>query len=107
MNLQKSADFIADVERQYEWYAVNADWNVADRYLSAVEATCHLLSQHPQLGPVVGFKNERLLHWRFFVVFRPFRKHILFYELRPPYVLPRMPSSIHRCLPSSTCLATW
>ena len=39
MNVRKSADFIADVERQSEWYAVNAGWLVADLYLTAVEAS--------------------------------------------------------------------
>ena len=39
MNVRKSDDFIADVERQSEWYAVNAGWLVADLYLTAVEAS--------------------------------------------------------------------
>jgi plasmid stabilization system protein ParE len=55
MSVRKSDDFLADVERQYEWYAREADWDVADRYLAAVEATCQLLGQHPQLGPRGGF----------------------------------------------------
>ena len=52
MSLRKSDDFIADVERQFQWYVVNASWEIADRYLDAVEATCQLLGQHPQLGPL-------------------------------------------------------
>jgi hypothetical protein len=32
---------------QFEWYAVNADWQVADRYLIAVETTARHLEQHP------------------------------------------------------------
>lgn len=51
MNVRKTDAFVADVERQFEWYAVNANWSVADRYLDAVEATCHLLGRQPQLGP--------------------------------------------------------
>ena len=39
MSARKSGDFIADVERQFEWYAVNAGWEIADRYLDAVETT--------------------------------------------------------------------
>ena len=54
MSVRKSGDFIADVERQFEWYAVNADWDIADRYLKAIEATCNLLNQHPLLGPRNG-----------------------------------------------------
>ena len=81
MSVRKSDDFIADVERQYEWYVVNAGWEIAQRYLDAVEATCHLLEQYPMLGPPGGFLHPRLRAWRSFVVFRPFKKHILFYEV--------------------------
>jgi hypothetical protein len=47
MSLGKSDDFIADVERQYEWYADNANWDVAERSL-------------PQWKPLAGCsKNIR------------------------------------------------
>lgn len=81
MNVRKTDDFIADVERQFEYYLANAGCGVAGRYLDAVEATCRLLSQHPELGPRGGFAHPRLREWRFLLVFRPFNKHILFYEL--------------------------
>ena len=81
MNVRKSDDFIADVERQFEWYAVNANWEIAERYLAAVETTCRLLARHPQLGPRSRFTHPRLRDWRFFVVFRPFQKHLVFYEV--------------------------
>ena len=47
MSVRKSDDFIADVERQFEWYVLNADWDVAERYLAAIEANCQLLGRHP------------------------------------------------------------
>ena len=31
MNVRKTDDFIADIERQFDWYVVNAGWHVADR----------------------------------------------------------------------------
>ena len=34
MNVRKTDDFVADVERQFEWYVANVGWEVADRYLS-------------------------------------------------------------------------
>ena len=48
MNLRKADEFIADVERQFEWYAINTDWEIAERYLKAVEAYVFaaLLKQH-------------------------------------------------------------
>jgi len=98
MSVRKSDDFIADVERQFEWYAVNADWDIAERYLAAVEATCQLLAQHPRLGPVTGFAHPRLRNWRFIVVFRPFQKHILFYETKGNDILLRRAMHGHRDL---------
>jgi hypothetical protein len=32
MSARKSDDFISDVERQFEWYVVNANWEIAERY---------------------------------------------------------------------------
>jgi len=81
MSVRKTDAFIADVEQQFEWYALNAEAEIADRYLDAVEASVRLLERHPQLGPIAGFNHPRLREWRFFVVFRPFHKHILFYEI--------------------------
>lgn len=73
MNVRKADGFIADVERQFEWYLANAGDTVADRYLDTVEATCSLLGQHPFLGPHGGFTHQRLREWRFFLVSRPFQ----------------------------------
>jgi plasmid stabilization system protein ParE len=99
MSVRKSEDFIADTERQYEWYAANAGWEVAERYLAAVQATCRLFGQYPQLGPRAGFTHPRLRDWRFFVVFRPFKKHVLFYELLGDDVVMRRAMPGHRDLP--------
>ncbi len=99
MSARKSGDFIADMERQFEWYAVNANWEIAERYLAAVEAVCQLLARHPQLGSRAGFSHPSLRDWRFIVVFRPFQKHILFYELDGDDVLLRRAMHGHRDLP--------
>lgn len=99
MNLLKSGDFIADVERQFEWYAINAGWDVADRYLDTVAATTRLLEQHPQLGSRAGFTHQQLKEWRFFVVFRPFHKNVLFYEIATENVILRRVMHGHRDLP--------
>jgi len=99
MSIRKSDDFISDLERRFEWYAVNANWEIAERYLAAVETTCRLLAQHPLLGPVAGFSNPRLRDWRFMVVFRPFQKHILFYETNGDEVMLRRAMHGQRDLP--------
>lgn len=99
MSLRKSGDFISDVELQFEWYAVNASWEIAERYLSAVESTCQLLARHPQLGPRAGFSHPRLRDWRFIVTFRPFQKHAIFYETDGDEVLLRRVMRGSRDLP--------
>ena len=43
MIVRKMEEFVADVENQFEWYVLNASWEIADRYLDALKATCHLL----------------------------------------------------------------
>lgn len=68
MSARKSGDFIADIEHQFEWYAANAGWEIAERYLDAVEAACRLLEQHPKLGPRAGLTHPKLRNWRFIVI---------------------------------------
>jgi plasmid stabilization system protein ParE len=98
MSVRKSDDFIADVERQFQWYADNAGWDVAESYLVAVESACQLLGQHPHLGPRGQFTHPRLREWRFFVVFRPFETHLLFYEIAGGDVAMRRAMHGHRDL---------
>lgn len=99
MNVRKTDVFLADVERQYEWYLTHAGAEVADRYLDAVEAVCRFLSRQPQLGPPGGFTHSRLRSWRIFPVLRPFQKHILFYEIIAEEVVLRRAMHGHRDLP--------
>ena len=99
MTLLKSDDFISDVERQFKWYAINAGWDIAEHYLDSVEAICQLLGQHPLLGPRAALAHPRLRDWRFIIVFRPFQKHILFYEVDGEDVLMRRAMHGHRDLP--------
>jgi plasmid stabilization system protein ParE len=100
MTALKSDDFIADIEQQYRWYLENANQDVAERYLAAVEATCRLLGRHPKLGPGAGFNHPRLREWRFFVVLRPFKKHVLFYEVVEGNAVMRRAMHGHRDLPT-------
>ena len=60
MTVRRAESFIADVERQFEWYAVEAGWGVAERYLTAVEATCKLPGAYPLLGSTIDSKHPRL-----------------------------------------------
>ncbi len=99
MMIHRAGAFIADIERQFEWYAVEAGWEVAERYLIAVEATCKLLGAYPSLGSPVGSKHPRLRGWRSFFVLRPFNPHIIFYEVTGGDVLLRRAMHGHRNFP--------
>ena len=99
MSLRKSENFISDLEQQFQWYLANANWEIADRYLDAVEAACQLLERHPLIGSRARFSHAKLRDWRFFVLLRPFQKHILFYEIVDGKVLLRRAMHGHRDLP--------
>jgi hypothetical protein len=46
-----------------------------------------------------GFTHQRLREWRFFLVFRPFHKHLLFYEVLADEVVLRRAMHGNRDLP--------
>ena len=48
--VRKTDVFIADVERQFDWDAVNASWQVAELYLAAIDASCAFVGHYPSLG---------------------------------------------------------
>ena len=102
MSVRRAGVFIADLERQFEWYKLEAGPQVAERYLTAVEATCKLLGAYPLLGSPLGSKHPRLCGWRSFLVLRPFHRHILFYEITESDVVLRRAmhghSELHRRL---------
>jgi plasmid stabilization system protein ParE len=57
MSVRKSDDLLADLEGQAQWYVANAGWEVADRFLDSVEATCRLLGCSPALAVVGQIKS--------------------------------------------------
>jgi len=78
--IQKAPDFIGDFDLQFRWYAYEADWNVAMRYLSAVNETLELIAYQPALGRKRRFPDSRLRGLRSLRVQPPFNKHLIFYR---------------------------
>lgn len=99
MIVYKTDEFLADVEQQFEWYSQHASLEIAEAYLSTVEGSCRLLGKYPGLGPLGAFTSERLSGWRFFVLSRPFSKHLLFYEIDSERLVMRRALHGHRNLP--------
>ena len=78
--IQKAPDFIGDFDRQFRWYAFEAEWAVAMRFLTTVNDILELLASQPSLGRVRRFRDKRLRGLRSFRVTPPFNKHLIFYR---------------------------
>jgi toxin ParE1/3/4 len=78
--VRKAELFIADFNRQFRWYDREAGWELARRYLAAVDRTLEKLAQQPDLGRVRRFPQPELRGIRSFAVERPFNRHLIFYR---------------------------
>jgi plasmid stabilization system protein ParE len=68
-----------DMTLQYRWYFENADLDVAERYLLAVNETILRIAGQPGLGVRRRFLAPELTHIRSIQVKKPFDRHLLFY----------------------------
>ena len=78
--IRKSAYFLGDLETQFRWYEEEAGWEVAWRYLLAVDQTLGRLAEHSDLGRLRHFSHPELQGLRSFLVARPFHRHLIFYR---------------------------
>ena len=69
-----------DIALQYGWYLENADVEVAERYLRAVDETIQRLASQPELGVRRHFRSPELVGIRSSQAARPFDKHLIFYQ---------------------------
>jgi plasmid stabilization system protein ParE len=81
MNLVKTQVYLDDIQQQHEWYASKAGWDIAERYLEALQRMDVLLLSQPFIGPVATFKHPKLKTFRFFLLSRPFHAHLVFYTV--------------------------
>lgn len=68
-----------DLMQQWVWYAENASFEVADRFLKAADDTLNLLSFQPDLGTAFPVRKPELQNMRRFPVSDGFGKILLFY----------------------------
>jgi toxin ParE1/3/4 len=80
LRLQRSDWFWTDLERQVDWYRDEAGEEVADRFITAVEATLAALTRQPGLGRPRFTDWPELAGIRSFRVERPFHRLLLFYR---------------------------
>jgi len=69
-----------DIALQHRWYLENANAEVAERYLMAVDQTILRLAAYPELGLRRHFQSTELAGIRSFQAARPFDKHLIFYQ---------------------------
>ena len=74
-------DFPADVAAQARWYFRQRDEVLALDYARAVEATLEFLSQHPHLGTLCAYPEPQLAGLRFYLVEKPFNRHLIHYRI--------------------------
>ncbi len=68
-----------DLIRQWIWYEDNANIEIADRFLAAVENTLGLLATQPESGGSLSVRASDLQGMRRFPVGGGFEKILLFY----------------------------
>ncbi len=78
--VRKAEQFIADFDAQFRWYDRKGGWEVAQRYLIAVDRTLEELAQQPELGRLRHFPQPELRGIRSLAAKRPFHRHLIFYR---------------------------
>lgn len=69
-----------DIETQADYYLLEVGSpDSAERFVSAIEKTLHLLVKNPELGPARRFQRNDLAGLRSFPV-RGFDNHLVFYR---------------------------
>lgn len=79
-SLHQSDYFWADLLKQVDWYRDHAPPEIAERFVEAVQATLHKLTQTPGLGRRRFVNLPELAGVRSFRVQRPYHRLIIFYR---------------------------
>ena len=80
LRVQRSVWFLADLEHYADWYYREANWELAERYLSSVTTTLAKLADIPTLGHPAKFQMPELADFYCVTAVKPFQKHLIFYR---------------------------
>lgn len=78
--IQQSDYFLADLNKQVDWYRENATSQVAEGYVNAVELTVRKLAKTPAIGRLRFQDWPELAGIRSWRLQRPFHRHLIFYR---------------------------
>jgi plasmid stabilization system protein ParE len=87
MTLQRSERFDTDLERQFRWHLLEANFDPVDalalaaRFAEAVDAALHVLGRNPEIGRRRFGTNPHLAGTRSRRVRKPFHRFIIFYRI--------------------------
>ncbi len=79
-----------DMALQFHWYPENADGEVAERCLRAIDQTIQRLASYPDIGLRRHFQSPELASIRSFQAARPFNKHLIFYQAKDQLSIERV-----------------
>ena len=81
LRVVQTPESLADIALQADYYAGKEGIILAQRFTEAVKVTVRLLASHPWIGKETGYSHAKLAGIRFFVVQKPFDKHLVFYRV--------------------------
>ena len=81
LRVVQTPESLADLALQADYYARKENIALARRYTDAVSATVRLLAAHPWIGKETDYPHPKLAGIRFFLVQKPFDKHLIFYRV--------------------------
>ena len=81
LRVVQTPESLADVALQADYYAQKESFVLAQRFTEAVKATVRLLAVHPSIGKKTDYAHPKLAGIRFFLVRKPFDRHLIFYRV--------------------------
>ena len=81
LRVVQTPESLADVALQADYYAQRENVALAQRFTNAVKNAVRLLASHPRIGKETDYSQPKLAGIRFFLVQKPFDKHLIFYRV--------------------------
>ena len=81
LRVVQTPESLADIALQADYYAQRESVALAQRFTDAIKNTVRLLATHPWIGKETDYAHPKLVGIRFFLVRKPFDRHLIFYRV--------------------------
>ncbi len=81
LRVVQTPESLTDIALQADYYAQRENVALAQRFTDAVKTTVRLLASHPWIGKETDYAHPKLTGIRFFLVRKPFDRHLIFYRV--------------------------